>query len=386
MKVCDLALFSPETSSGVKTYIHSKIEYVRHRPDVEHVVIVAGREPRVSREGRSKVVVVRGVPSLYPGVRFALNVWNVAGIIEREDPDIIELNCQYAMPWAAFLATRRSRTPVVGVYHTDVPACARHLTRGAGERIAAAVERFMEWYEGVIYRHCTVTILLNPRFQDRVRRLGVERTCCLPCGVDVTMFSPARRDPSWRARLGIRPAATTLLYAGRLSAEKELDVLLAAYTRLPQNDFQLVIAGDGPRQPAVARFAETHPGVFFVGHLESRAELATAYASCDIFVIPGRYETFGMATLEAVASGLPVVGIHESGTAALVPDGFGILARAGDAEGLAAAMATVATWPLDDRRAVHHAFAAERYSWDSVLDQYFEVYRRVLDEAARAAA
>ncbi len=147
-----------------------------------------------------------------------------------------------------------------------------------------------------------------------------------------------------------------------------------------------MIAGDGPRQPAVARFAETHPGVFFVGHLESRAELATAYASCDIFVIPGRYETFGMATLEAVASGLPVVGIHESGPAALVRDGFGILARAGDAEGLAAAMATVATWPLDNRRAVHHAFAAERYSWDSVLDQYFEVYRRVLDEAARAAA
>ncbi len=132
------------------------------------------------------------------------------------------------MRWAAYLAWRANRTPVMSVYQPDVPACARHLTRGAGERIAAAVERFMEWYKGVIYRHCTVTILLNPRFQDRVRRLGVERTCCLPCGVDVTMFSPARRDPSWRARLGIRPAATTLLYAGRLSAEKELDVLLAA--------------------------------------------------------------------------------------------------------------------------------------------------------------
>jgi hypothetical protein len=162
VKLCDLALFSPETSSGVKTYIASKIEYARVHPEVEHVVIVPGRRPGETRQGRSRIIVVPGIPSPYPGIRIALNVWKVAAIVRRECPDVIELNCQYTLPWAAFLATRRRPTPIVGVYHTDVPACVRHMARGAGATIAAAAERLTAWYEGLIYRHCTVTVMLNP--------------------------------------------------------------------------------------------------------------------------------------------------------------------------------------------------------------------------------
>jgi alpha-1,6-mannosyltransferase len=222
--------------------------------------------------------------------------------------------------------------------------------------------------------------------RDRVKRLGVERMCCLPCGVDATMFSPVRRDGALRARLAIGPESTVLLYAGRLSAEKELDVLFDAYDRLSPREFVLLIAGDGPDADAISRHAETHPGVKYLGHVESRAELATVYASSDIFLSPGRHETFGMATLEAISCGLPVVGIRNSGTATFVPSEIGVLAREGDAEDFAKAISTVATWPLDDLRHVCHAFAAEHYSWDFVLDQYFKVYRRVIDEAAEAPA
>ena len=76
-----------------------------------------------------------------------------------------------------------------------------------------------------------------------------------------------------------------------------------------------MIAGDGPDAPAVARYATAHPYVHYLGHIDSRSDLATAYASADLFAIPGSYETFGMATLEAIASGLPVAGIESSGTA-----------------------------------------------------------------------
>jgi alpha-1,6-mannosyltransferase len=386
MKICDLALFSPETSSGVKTYIASKIEYARTRPEVDHVVVVPGRTPSVSMQGRSKLVVVRGVRTFYPGIYVGLNLWTIAGIVERERPDIIELNCQYTLPWAAFLATRRLHTPIVGVYHTDVPACVRHMARGAGDTIASALERLVEWYEGLIYRHCTMTITLNPGMNDRMERLGVERLCCLPCGVDVTTFSPAKRDEAWRARLGIGPDSTVLMYAGRLSVEKELDVLFDAFDRLASQDFALVIAGDGPDAAAITRRAAAHPSITYLGHVESRAELATAYASSDIFLIPGRHETFGMATLEAISCGLPVVGIRQSGTARLVPPEIGLLAPAGDAQEFATAISTVAAWPLDDLRPTCHSFAAERYSWDSVLDRYFNLYRQVIDEGTEPPA
>jgi len=386
MKVCDLALFSPETSSGVKTYITSKMAYVRNRADIEQVVIVPGRTSSVSVHGRSKMVVVPGVPTFYPGIRVALNLWKVAAIVEREQPDIIELNCQATMPWAAFLATRRRRTPIVGVYHTDVPACVRHVARGAGARIADAAERLIEFYLGLIYRHCTMTIFANPGLRDRLKRLGVERACSVPRGVDVTTFSPSRRDPAWRAGLGLDADSTILLYTGRLSAEKEVDVLLDAFDRLPRRKFGLVIAGDGPDAEATARHAASRPGIKYLGHVESREALATAYASSDVFISPSRYENCSMSMLEALACGLPVVGIRESGTAAFVPPELGILARAGDAQDVADAMVKVAAWPLDDLRHACHAFAAEHYSWDFVLDRYFELYRRVIDEDAQRTA
>src|SRR5438477_2723358 len=176
MKVCDLALFSESTSSGVRTYIESKIDYVRHRPYLDHVVIVPGAKASIRMHGRSKVIVVRGVRSPYPGVRLGLNLFEVAALIKGERPDVIEVNCQYTLAWAAFLATRRRRTPVIGVYHTDVPACLRHWVRRTGSLVASAVERLAEFYEGLIYRRCTVTVLLNAAMANRVARMGVHRT------------------------------------------------------------------------------------------------------------------------------------------------------------------------------------------------------------------
>jgi alpha-1,6-mannosyltransferase len=383
MKVCDLALFSPETSSGVKTHIANKIDYVSSREHIEHVVIVPGKEDRVSAQGRSKVIMVRGVRSFYPGIHIGINIGRIARIVENESPDVIELNCQYTLGWAAFLATRRRRTPIVGVYHTDVPACARHWARHAGHVIASTVERVVEVYEGLIYRHCTATIILNAAMSDRVKRLGVRRVHCLPCAVDAAMFHPKRRDPDLRVRLGIAPEQKAILYAGRLSPEKELDVLFAAHDRLSPRDFVLLIAGDGPGVEAVKRHAAAHPGVKYLGHVESRADLAALYASSDIFVTPGRYETFGMATLEAISCGLPVVGIRDSGTATLVPPQIGRLVRAGDAADMAGSISTIAAWCLDRTREVCHAFASERFSRDVVFDQYFGIYRDLIDAASR---
>jgi alpha-1,6-mannosyltransferase len=384
LKVCDLALFSPSSSSGVRTYIASKIDYVRRRQDVEHVVIVPGDCEQISTDGRTKMIVVRGVPSPYPGVRVSLNVLHVARLIAREEPDVIELNCQYTLGWAAFLATRRTRTPIVGVYHTDVPACARHWARHMGAAGAAAVEWIVEWYVGLIYRHCTLTILLNDAMRHRVARFGVSRTRCLPCGVDSTVFTPARRDGAFRRRLGIAPEQKAIFYAGRLSSEKELDVLIGAFERLPYGDFVLLIAGDGRGAAEVRRYAGAHPHVRYLGDVESRDDLATAYASSDLFVIPGRYETFGMATLEALSSGLPVVGIENSGTASFVPPQAGVMARPGDSADLAAAIGTVAAWDADVTRQACHSFASANYSWPRVFDRYFAAYRELLDHAAAA--
>jgi alpha-1,6-mannosyltransferase len=385
VKICDLALFSLETSSGVRTYIENKIRYVSARRDIEHVVIVPGRHDRRSMRMRSKLVIVRGVPSFYPGIRICFNLRKVAALVRAESPDLIEINCQYTLAWAAFLASRETRIPIVGVYHTDLPACVRHLTRGAGQAISSTLERITEFYEGLIYRHCTLTVLLNAAMRSRVGRMGVNRTSCVPCGVDLETFHPERRSSALRQRLGIGPGRKIICYAGRLSAEKEVDILIDAFRQLDPAAFALVVAGDGPMAALMTRHAESNPAVFYLGHYDSPSKLAAVYASSDVFVIPGRYETFGMATLEALACGLPVVGIRSSGSESIVPAEVGLLAVAGQAADLAGKIEEVAAWPYG-RRAACRAFA-EGYSWDSVFSEYFGIYRQLIaDHLPRSAS
>ena len=381
MKLCDVALYSSETSSGVRTYIENKMRYISARlQPMEHVLLVPGREDKLVVQGRSRIYFVRGMRSFYPKVRFVANIVKAARIIEAEAPDLIELNCQFTLPWAAFLATRKSKGPVVGVYHFDLPACIRHITRNAGRPIASLCERAASFYVSLLYRHFTRTLILNESMAPKLRELGVDRVETVPCGVDIATFNPSRRDPAFRKGLGIHPAQKVLLYVGRLSPEKEVDLLLRAYLRISAKDYVLLVAGDGPERKKIERYGVKHSGVIYLGHVDSPSDLARVYASSDVFIMPGRNETFGMATIEALACGLPVVGVAAGGTRTLITSEVGKLARPGDPADLAGKILSVASWDYRSLSERCHSFAATHYSWEKVLVRYFEVYKRLIDE------
>ena len=381
MKLCDLALYSPETSSGVRTYIENKVRFINAQAEpINHVLLVPAKEDKVLIEGRSKIYYVRGIPSLYPKVRLVANILKAAKIIEAEAPDLIELNCQYTLPWAAFLATRKTRLPVIGVYHFDLPACVRHITRRAGRPISSLCEKIATFYVSLLYRHFTRTLILNDSMAPKLRALGVDRIESVPCGVDTATFNPCQRDSEFRQRLGIPPDQRILLYVGRLSPEKEIDLLLRAYACLSAKDYTLLIVGDGPEGETVKRHCAGHQGVKYLGHFDSHRELARVYASSDVFIMPCRNETFGMATVEALASGLPVVGIAEGASRDLITPDIGALAQPGDGQDLANKIATVAQWNLEPVRERCQAYAATRYSWESVFARYFEIYRNLISD------
>ncbi len=387
MKICDLALFSEGTSSGVKTYITNKIRYINAQPgNIEHVLIVPSSETRFEVQGRSRIFRVRGIPTFYPEIQLAINICRIADIVEKERPDLIEVNCQYTLPWSAFLATRQRTIPIVGVYHTDVPACARRFAEGAGPAVASAIEKLTEFYEGIIYRHCTLTIALTEEMKGRLNRMGVDRIECLPCGVDISTFKPEEADNAFRRRHGIGSTQKILLYTGRLSPEKEVDLLCEAYERLGTSDYALLIAGDGPEAPAIRNFAASHPHVRYLGHFASHAELAHSYAQSDVLIVPGRYETFCMSAVEALACGVPVVGIEGSGTATLITPGVGAAAQAGNPDDLALKISTVANLPQFSQVRRQCRSASEMYSWDRVFEGYFRAYTRLIAEYEGAMA
>lgn len=193
-------------------------------------------------------------------------------------------------------------------------------------------------------------------------------------GVDHQLFSPAARSMEWRRSLGIADDMPTIVFVARLVLEKGLDVLADVGRALIARKVphHLLIVGDGPARGWIQ---ERLPGATYTGFL-SGADLARAYASSDIFFNPSITETFGNVTLEAMASGLPVVAAAATGSQSLVVDDVsGRLVPPGNIAGFADRLGAYA----DDvavRRAAGEAGyqRALPYDWDRVNDAVIDRY------------
>ncbi|NNE65105.1 MAG: glycosyltransferase [Pyrinomonadaceae bacterium] len=155
-----------------------------------------------------------------------------------------------------------------------------------------------------------------------------ERLYVCPRGVDADQFSPERKSPEIRAELvekaGIPEESIVILYAGRISPEKNIGLLpefMKVLAKDKKNDYRLVVAGDGPQADWLKETSESElqGKIVLLGHLDKET-LANYYANCDVFVHPNPKEPFGIAPLEAMASGVPTV----------VPNAGGLLFYATD--------------------------------------------------------
>jgi glycosyltransferase involved in cell wall biosynthesis len=169
------------------------------------------------------------------------------------------------------------------------------------------------------------------------RGFAPEKLKILPRGLDTDLFNPTRRDLTFWPRSGMNGKEVRLLYVGRISREKDLDVLATAYNKMREagQPVRLYLVGLGPYKDALAKAL---PDAVFLGYLKGEP-LAKAYASADVFVFPSTTDTFGNVVLEAQASGLPVIVSDLGGPKELVEDGTtGIVTKAHDAEDFARAI------------------------------------------------
>jgi glycosyltransferase involved in cell wall biosynthesis len=193
--------------------------------------------------------------------------------------------------------------------------------------------------------------------------------------VDTDQFHPARDRARWRSRLGIRDGTALILHVGRLAPEKNLDVLVAAWSLARATlgaQARFVIAGEGPLE---AGLGERLPWAARLGFLE-RDDLADLYAAADVCVLPSATETCGLVALEAMATGLAVIAADAGGFRESIRHGqTGLLAPAADARAFAAHVVTLVL-EHDRRRTVGIAardFALTRTETaedDILLSQY----------------
>ena len=256
--------------------------------------------------------------------------------------------------------------PAVAFCHSDLP-------RLAGIRYGCAAERLAAVYLAKLYRQFDQVLAPSLTMTARLRAWGVTHARHQPLGVDLEVFHPRRRDAALRDELGVPAGTRLVVYAGRFAPEKNLDVFAEALRQLGRPYVGLMVgAGRAPR--------DLPDNVRIVPYVAERIALSRLLASCDLFVHPGDQETFGLAALEAMACGIPVVGVRAAGLEELLAGDKGLLVRPRDARALAEGIAALSARDcvaagIEARR------IAERYAWEPLLGRIAERYQALAQRA-----
>ncbi len=245
--------------------------------------------------------------------------------IQREGFTELIISTPGPVGLTALLAGKVLGLRTSGIYHTDFPQYVRILSDDAS--LETLTWNYMRWF----YDQLDL-IYVNSEGYRRAwidRGIAAGKLRILPRGLDTTLFGPQRRDPAFWEKYGVKRGKLVLLYVGRVSKEKDLDVIVQAWSKLRGGNLALAFVGDGPY---LKELRERAPDAAFTGYLAG-VELATAFASSDVFVFPSTTDTFGNVVLEAMACGLPNVVSDQGGPKDLVTHGVnGFVTRALDAE------------------------------------------------------
>ncbi len=296
-------------------------------------------------------------------------VLEIIDYVQREGFTEVIISTPGPVGLCALLAAKILGLKTSGIYHTDFPQYVRILTDDSW--METLTWNYMQWF----YEQMDIVYVNSGDYRKALEARGIKeaRIHILPRGLDTELFHPGRRDAGfWRSR-GLQDGEIGLLYAGRVSKEKKLDLFASVVRKLQTEGLPVraLVVGHGPYS---AEFGKAFPEAIFTGYL-SGEELAKAYASADVFVFPSTTDTFGNVILEAQAAGLPCVVSDQGGPRELVAHGEdGYVTRAGDLADLCEAVRRLC---LDNslRRAMGEASRArvEDRSWPLAARKFWEI-------------
>jgi glycosyltransferase involved in cell wall biosynthesis len=364
-------VFLPKVD-GVVTRLQRTLEELE---DLGHeaVVFAPGRPP--SYFGAHQVVPVRSVSfrPWYPEIRVGLPTGRIGSAMHDFRPDVVHAVNPVWLAAYGVLSARRRDLPLLASFHTDVPTYTTKLG------LSALRAPSQSW---IVHLHnlADVNLCPSPQLIDWALSVGVREIDLWPKAVDTRGYHPAHRTREMRDRLTAgHPEAPLLLYVGRLSREKDLDQLLTPIRRLARHGVRLAMVGSGPAREELERAFAGTPTVF-TGYLAGQ-ELAQAFASADVFAFPSTTDTLGLVGLEAMASGVPVVGADAGGIPFVVQDGVtGYLVRPGDTDGWTDRLQRLLLEPQERERMSRAArHDAEQYSWRSATESVVRSYELAVE-------
>jgi alpha-1,6-mannosyltransferase len=378
--VLDITEFYGETTGGIRTYLRQKTAYVDARADLRQVLVLPGPRDALSQSDGVRCYRLQGprVPTQDP-YRFMLATRTNRRIAVHERPDVIEVGSPGFVPWIVRLAARGLDIPAVAFYHSNFPRVFSPFPERANGVRRALFD--LGWhYARLIDRHFAHTIVSSEFVASDLRAAGIDRITRIPLGVDLAHYNPSRRARrrDVRAAFGL-PEGPVAAFVGRFAHEKELDVLLSAWREVHRRTgAQLVLLGDGPMRARLVAQADGAPWARFLPYEKDRELLADFLAALDLFVAPSSNETFGLAPLEALASGTPVLSADRGGISEQVAaSGAGARFASGESGSLAEHAITLFRSDLAALGARGRAYAEKDHSWETVFGRIFALYDSV---------
>ena len=298
------------------------------------------------------------------------------GLVEELRPlgiDLVHIHTPFVAHYAGLALARALGVPRLATYHTYFEEYLGHyLPFLPSSWVRAAARRFSR----AQCNDMDAVVVPSLAMSDVLKSYGVSQPLTvLPTGIPEDFFTPGNGG-SFRAKHGIHPKRPMALFVGRVAFEKNIGFLLEvvgeAKRVLP--DLLLVIAGEGPALPALREEAQRKglsEQVNFVGYLDRKSDLRDCYAAADTFVFASRTETQGLVLLEAMAQGVPVVGLAAMGTRDIIMPQRGAVAAPDDVGGFAACLVDLLSEPV--RRAKLSANAREFALEWSALERAREV-------------
>jgi phosphatidylinositol alpha 1,6-mannosyltransferase len=362
--------FLPKIDGITNTLCHL-LEHLEQRG---HQALMFAPKGGPSYYAGTEIIGLPAIPlPLYPELKLVPPI--VSGVDERLaefQPDLVHVVNPFLLGIVGIQAGRAIHVPVAASYHTDLP--------GYTDRWGMGFSKELFWtYTRWVHNQADLNLCPSHFTLEELKEQGFENLKVWGRGVDNTLYNPAHRSPEMRDRLtGGHPEQPLLLYVGRLAVEKRVEWLQPVIANL--ENVRLAIVGDGPlRESLETQFEGTN--TIFTGYLAGE-ELATAYASSDIFVFPAANETLGNVVLEAMASGLPVIAPDAGGVTDHVSQGeTGILFPAEEQDAFIQAVNQLLCDPATARKWGDAGRAyAEGNSWEKILDGLLRNYEILLEE------
>ncbi len=384
MVFLDINTFFSLKAGGIRTYHLAKMEWFARQTEHRYVVVHPGpchREISVGPAVNRSEVFGPALTKDASGYRLLLDYWRVLQIIRRERPAVLEAGDAWLTGLFCLVLKKSGWYDgrLISFFHSDpVPS---YFLPWANRGNFKALKKILVRCAGRIFysvqRQYDCTIVSSRTMEKSLNQQGIKNVACLPFGVPLrfldspTKFSnPIGTDSTNR----LTPPSTAsashpirLLYAGRLDAEKGMDVLLAALPELlSRSNVHVTIMGRGAFADRLAAFAA--PNFEYLGFVDSPEKVLEIYDRSDILLAPGPFETFGLGVLEGMARGLAVVGPDQGGTAELLLQAQGqFVFRAGSPKDFLRAVDEALSSPILEASKKSRKLAVVYGSWDAAI-------------------